>query len=91
MFRNACRTCRTIISVLLTNNITAFWCCRCRKAGLHGTICQPDLLARRRRSANLACILTADERPIHGNEYRSNFETSCNIAGFCNQMNTKCT
>ena len=41
------------------------------KAGLHGTICRPDLLARRRRSANLACTLTADERPIHGNENRS--------------------
>ena len=30
-----------------------------------------DLSARQRRSANLACILTADERPIHGNENRS--------------------
>ena len=30
-----------------------------------------DLSARRRRSANLACILTADERPIRGNEHRS--------------------
>ena len=39
--------------------------------GLHGTICRPDLSARRRRSANLACILTADERPIDGNEDRS--------------------
>ena len=30
MFKNACRTCSTIILVLLTNNITAFWRCRCR-------------------------------------------------------------
>ena len=29
------------------------------------------LSARRRRSANLACILTGDERPVHGNENRS--------------------
>ena len=30
MYKNACRTCSTIILVLLTNNITAFWRCRCR-------------------------------------------------------------
>ena len=30
IFKNACRTCRTIILFLLTNNITAFWRCRCR-------------------------------------------------------------
>ena len=30
MFKNAYRTCSTIILVLLTNNITAFWRCRCR-------------------------------------------------------------
>ena len=30
LFKNACRTCSTIIWVLLTNNITAFWSCRCR-------------------------------------------------------------
>ena len=30
MFKNACRTCSTIIFPLLTNNITAFWRCRCR-------------------------------------------------------------
>ena len=28
MLKNACRTCNTIILVLSTNNITAFWCCR---------------------------------------------------------------
>ena len=28
MIKKACRTCSTIILVLLTNNITAFWCCR---------------------------------------------------------------
>ena len=46
MFKNACRTCSTIFLVLLTNNITAFWRCRCRsrrrflnslRADLHGT------------------------------------------------------
>ena len=30
MFKNACRTCSTIIWVFSTNNITAFWRCRCR-------------------------------------------------------------
>ena len=30
MFKNACRTCSTIILVFSTNNITAFWRCRCR-------------------------------------------------------------
>ena len=30
MFKNACRTCNTIFLVFLTNNITAFWSCRCR-------------------------------------------------------------
>ena len=29
MYKNACCTCSTIILVLLTNNITAFWRCRC--------------------------------------------------------------
>ena len=29
MLKNACRTCSTIIWVLLTNNITAFWHCHC--------------------------------------------------------------
>ena len=29
MFTNACRTCSTIILVFSTNNITAFWRCRC--------------------------------------------------------------
>ena len=40
-------------------------------ASFHGTICRPDLSAGRRRSANLACILTADECSIHGIENRS--------------------
>ena len=30
MYKNAYRTCSTVILVLLTNNITAFWHCRCR-------------------------------------------------------------
>ena len=29
LFKNACRTCSTIFLVILTNNITAFWRCRC--------------------------------------------------------------
>ena len=41
------------------------------RLGLHNTICRPDLSAQRRRSANLAYILTANERSIHGNEIRS--------------------
>ena len=30
LFKNACRTCSTIFLIILTNNITAFWRCRCR-------------------------------------------------------------
>ena len=50
--------------------------------GLNGTICRPDLSARRRRSSNLACILTSDERPIHGNENRSDSKNLLSATDF---------
>ena len=34
----------------------------CDKAGLHATICRPDLSARQCRSANRTCILTPDPK-----------------------------
>ena len=50
------------------------------KAGLHATICRPDLSARQCRSANRTCILTPDLRPIRENENRPDSENllQCN-------------
>ena len=50
------------------------------KAGLHPTICRPDLSARQCRSANRTCILTPDLRPIRENENRPDSENllQCN-------------
>ena len=50
------------------------------KAGLHATICWPDLSARQCRSANRTCILTPDLRPIRENENRPDSENllQCN-------------
>ena len=50
------------------------------KAGLHATICRPDLSARQCRSANRTCILTPDLPPIRENENRSDSENllQCN-------------
>ena len=51
-----------------------------KKAGLHATICRPDLSARQCRSANRTCILTPDLRPIRENENRPDSENllQCN-------------
>ena len=51
------------------------------KAGLHGTICPPDLSVQRLRSANLARILTADERPIHGMKIGRGQKICCSVSG----------
>ena len=52
------------------------------KAGLHATICWPELLARECRSANRTCILTPDLRPTRENENRPDTENLLQCNGF---------